>query len=330
MKFFLFFLPILIFADAHIFVLHRINDFRYPYTNTSTKELEKYLKYVKKHNLKALTLSTLVKKIENKKNIDNVVVFTIDDNYKSFYKNGLPLFIKYKIPFTLFVYVKATEDKWGDFMDWMEVKECTKYGELGIHSFAHPHLPKLNNKKIKKDTLKAIALFKKRIGFIPNMYAYPYGEYDRRVQKIISKFFKIIVNQNTGAIDLTTPIYDLDRIALTGKVNIEKKIKLKRLHLKYLKIQRKKNKIIKISGELLDKVPYINIYLTDFGWRYHIKVNNYKFSFSPNFKLKRFRNRVIIRYNYKIFSKIIINEGGYKWNKSINLQKNICKKALTY
>ncbi|GAX86708.1 hypothetical protein LNAT_P0003 [Lebetimonas natsushimae] len=306
MRFFLFFLPILLFAEAHIFVLHRINDPRHSYTNTSTAELEKYFKYIKSHNYKAIKLSTLIKKIKNKENIDNYVVFTIDDNYKSFYINGLPLFKKNNIPFTLFVYTQATEGKWGDFMTWDMVRECAKYGELGVHSYAHPHLPKLSNQEIKEDTFKAINLFKKRIGYVPDMYAYPYGEYDDRVKNIISKYFKIIANQNPGAIDLTTPINDLDRIALTGKVNIAKKLKFKRLHIKNLVIQRNKNLIQKISGKIQENLSYVNIYLTDFGWKYHIKVKNHKFSFYPDFKLKRFRNRVIIRYNYKIFSRMII------------------------
>jgi peptidoglycan/xylan/chitin deacetylase (PgdA/CDA1 family) len=305
MRFFLFFLPILLFAEAHIFVLHRINDSKHPYTNTSTKELEKYFNYIKQHNYKTVKLSTLVKKIEKKENIDKYVVFTIDDNYKSFYKNGLPLFKKYHIPFTLFVYTQATEGKWGDFMTWDMVKECAKYGELGVHSFTHPHLPKLSNKEIEQDTLKAINLFKIRISYVPNMYAYPYGEYDKRVKKIISKYFKVIANQNPGAIDLTTPVDDLDRIALTGKVDIAKKLKLKRLHTK-VNIIRDKNTIKKISGKIQENIPFVNIYLTDFGWKYHIKVKNHKFSFYPDFKLKRFRNRVIIRYNYKIFSRMII------------------------
>ena len=309
MKILIFFLfSIFLLADAHIFVLHRIDDFKHPYTNTSSEELKKYFDYLKKHHYEVITLSELVKKIEKNENIDKDVVFCIDDSYKSFYKNGLPLFKEYHFPFTIFVYVKATDEKWGDFMDWKELRECSKYGELGIHSFAHPHLPLLSNEEIKADTKKAIEVFKKHMGYVPNMYAYPYGEYDERVKKIISKYFKIIANQNPGAVDLTTPINDLDRIALTGKVNIAKKLKLKRLHLKSLKIKRSKNKIVEISGELIDKVPYVNIYITGFGWKYHIKVKDNKFSFYPNFTLKRFRNRVIIRYNYKIISKLILKE----------------------
>jgi predicted phosphatase len=72
MRFFLFFLPILLFAEAHIFVLHRINDSKHPYTNTSTIELEKYFNYIKKHNYKAVKLSTLVKKLKKKKILINM------------------------------------------------------------------------------------------------------------------------------------------------------------------------------------------------------------------------------------------------------------------
>jgi len=304
-KLILFFLPLLLLAEAHIFVLHRIDDFRHPYTNTSSKELKKYFDFLKKNNYKVVKLSTLIKLIKEKKTLKKIVVFTVDDNYKSFYKNGLPLFIKYNFPFTLFVYGKATTYKWGDYMSWDEVKECTKFGELAVHSWAHPHLPSLSDEEIEKDTKKIINVFKKYIGFIPDIYSYPYGEYDERVKNIIKKFFPYIVNQNPGAIDLTTPLDDIDRIALTGKVNIEKKLKIKRLHAD-IEIVRDKNKILQIKGKVYDKIPYINLYLTKMGWVYKIPVKDGFFSFKPNFELKKYRNRVIIKYNYKIISKMII------------------------
>ncbi len=307
MKFFFLFLPIFLFAQAHIFVLHRIDDFRYPYTNTPSKELEKYLKYLKEHDYKVVKLSTLVKLIKEKKPLNKIVVFTIDDSYKSFYKNGLSLFKKYQYPFTLFVYTKATTQHWGDFMNWKQVKECAKYGELGVHSWAHPHLPMLNNKEIIKDTKKAINAFKKYVGYVPKMYAYPYGEYNERVKKIINKFFPIITNQNVGAIDYTSQINDLDRIALTGKVNFLEKLKLKKLHLKNLTIKKNKNKIIEISGTLEENLPYVYIYITSLGWK-KIKTQNKSFSYTPNFNLRKYRNRIIIRYNYKIISKLILKE----------------------
>ena len=301
----LFLLPLWLLADAHIFLLHRVDDFRYPSTNISSKLLEKDIEYLLNHNYKIVSLYTLVKRIKNRQNIDKYVVFNIDDSLKSFYKNGLPVFKKYKIPFTLFVYTKATTEKYGDYMSWSEVKECQKYGELGVHSWAHPHLAMLSNEEIIKDTKKAINAFKKYLGYVPNMYAYPYGEYDERVKRIINKFFPIICNQNEGSVTLNTPLNDIDRIAITGDVSIAKRLKITHLNIKNLKIIRDKNTIKEISGYV--NKPRVEIYITKMGWRW-VKVKNGYFDFKPNFTLKKYRNRIIIRYNNKINTKLILKE----------------------
>jgi len=304
-KLLFFLLPLWLLADAHIFVMHRVNDFRYPSTNISSKLLQKDIQYLLKNHYKIVKLSTLVNRIKNRQNIDKYVVFTIDDSFKSFYENGLPIFKKYKIPFTLFVYGKATTKKYGDYMSWKQVKECQKYGELGVHSWAHPHLAMLSNKAIIQDTKKAINAFKKYLGFVPDMYAYPYGEYDKRVKSIINKFFPIICNQNEGSVTLQTPINDIDRIAITGDVNIAKKLKITHLNIKNLKIIRDKNTIKEISGYV--NKPEVEIYITKMGWRW-VKVKNGFFDFKPNFTLKKYRNRIIIRYNNKIDTKLILKE----------------------
>ena len=304
MKKLILFFPFFLFA-AHIFVLHRVDDFRYPSTNISSKLLEKDIKYLISHNYKIVKLSTLVKRIENNESVKNYAVFTIDDSFKSFYKNGIPIFKKYNVPFTLFVYVESAEEHFGDYMTWNQIKQTQKYGELGIHSWAHPHLAKLSNEEIKKDTQKAIFYFKKHLGYVPNMYAYPYGEYNDRVKNIIKKYFKVICNQNAGAVNKNSPIDDLDRIAITGNVNIAKKLKIDILNVKNLKIIRDKNTITEISGKV--KYPYVFIYITKFGWK-KVKTNNGYFDYKPNFTLKKYRNRVIIRYNNKIKTKLILKE----------------------
>ena len=304
-KLILFLLPLWLLAEAHIFVLHRVDDFRHPSTNISSKKLENDIKYLLKNNYKIVKLSTLVKRIENNESVDKYVVFNIDDSFKSFYKNGLPVFKKYNVPFTLFVYVESADKHYGDFMSWKQIKEASKYGELGIHSYSHPHLAKLSDKKIIEDTQKAINSFKKHLGYVPEMYAYPYGEYDNRVKKIINRYFKVVCNQNPGAVNGKTPLNDIDRIAITGDVNIAKKLKIGILNIQNFQIKRNKNTIKEIRGYV--KYPYVFIYITKLGWK-KIKTNNGYFEYKPHFKLKKYRNRVIIRYNNKIKTKLILKE----------------------
>ena len=299
-----------LFADAHIFVYHRFGDSRYPSTNTSIKELIKEFEYLKKHHYKVISLDKLITLLKEQKDLnDKYVVITIDDGFKSFYENGLKIFKKYNYPFTLFIATKPIEKKFKDFMNWSEVNNCSQYGTIAFHSHSHPHLTHLTNKEIIKDTKIGMKLFKKHLGFRPKYYAYPYGEYDDRVKKIIKSFgFDAIFNQNIGAIDKTSDIFDLDRIALVGKSNI--KLSLKYKHLNALWIEPKKypkDGILKrVEAKIFDDVKRAQIYVTGYGWRW-IDVKSGKIDEKLNLKLNRDRVRVIIKVkNSKINTKILV------------------------
>jgi len=315
--FFLYLLPITPYsllitlkADAHIFVYHRFEDFRYPSTNTSIKELKKEFDYLKDNGYEVITLRRLVEAIKTKEKIpDNWVVLTIDDGYKSFYENALKLFKEYKYPFTLFVSTKPSEQGFQDFMNWKEINECSLYGEIGLHSHSHPHLTHLSDEEIKKDTKTAIRIFKKRLGFFPKYYAYPYGEYDERVKNIIKNFgFDAICNQNMGAIEEKSDIYNLDRIALVGKVNFAEKLKIKYLNAIWFepKIYPKDSILKKVKIKIFEDVTKAELYITDLGWRW-VRVKDGIIEEDLNVKLKKSRVRVIIKVkNSKINTKILV------------------------
>jgi hypothetical protein len=79
----------------------------------------------------------------------------------------------------------------------------------------------------------------------------------------------------------------------------------KNLEVKNLTIKRDDNKIVKISGY----VPYkkVEIYITNLGWKW-VKSKNGYFEYYPNFKLQKFRNRVILKYNNQIYAKMVTKE----------------------
>lgn len=299
-----------LFADAHIFVYHRFGDSRYPSTNTSLKELTKEFDYLKKHHYKVIPLDKLVNLIEEKNKInDKLVVLTIDDGFKSFYQNGLKIFKKYNYPFALFIATKPIELKYRDFMTWNEINNCSQYGFIAFHSYSHPHLTHLSNKEIIKDTKKGLEIFEKYLGYKPKYYAYPYGEYDNRVKKIIKSFgFKAILNQNMGAVNRDSDIYNLDRIALVGKSNI--KLSLRYRHLNALWIEPKsypKDGILKkIKVKIFENIQKAQLYVTGYGWRW-VKVKNGLIDKNLNLKLNKDRIRVIIKIkNSKINTKILV------------------------
>ena len=297
-------------ANAHIFVYHRFADSKHESTNTTLQELEKEFQYFKSNNYEVVPLSKLINKLNNKEAIpDNWVVLTIDDSYKSFYENGLPIFKKYNYPFTLFVYVEATQKKYPDFMTWEQLKESAKYGEISLHSYSHKQLMKLSNEEIFEDTKKSFEIFEKELGFKPKGYTYPFGEYDERVKEQIRRFdFEYILNQNNGSVNINSDVYDLNRVALVGKVDLKEKLKYKTLEANWIepKVYPKDGILKHVKVEVDPNIKNAKLFISTYGWQ-DIKVKNGIIDVKLDKKLNLKRNRVAISTDYyTISNKLLI------------------------
>lgn len=299
-------------ANAHIFVYHRFGDEKHKSTNTSIQELKKEFEYFKKNNYKVVKLSQIIDKINNNEEVpSNWVALTIDDAYKSFYQNGLEIFKEYGYPFSLYVYVEATDKHYRDFMSWDEIKEASKYGEIGLHSYSHPRLLNLSDEEIRLDTKKAYEKFTQKLGFKPLSYAYPYGEYDKRVENVIKEFnFNTILSQSTGSVSKDSNVYEIYRIALVGDVNIKQKLKYTTLNATWYEPKEfpKDGILKKVKVKVNTDKKNLKLYITGLGWR-DIKVKDGIINLDLNEKLKKSRTRIIIGTDfYNITNHIIIKE----------------------
>ena len=302
---------ITLWADAHIFVYHRFGDGRYPSTNTTKSELIKEFKYFKNHNYKVVPLETLVNAIKQKKMIPgNWVVLTIDDNFKSFYENGLEIFKKYHYPFSLFVYIKATQKHYPDYLSWKQLNEIKKYGALEFHSYAHGHLTLMSQREIEADFKKGMQLFEKHLHLKPKYFSYPYGEFTPRVKSIVKSFgFEAIINQNIGAVSKDSDIFDLDRSALVGKTNLPYLLKLRTLKATWIEPKvLPKDKILKvIKVKTNSTISKGSIYISEYGWE-NVTIKNGLFDLRVNKALTLERNRVIVKIGNKISTKLLIKD----------------------
>jgi len=312
---YLFFLVVsfsLAFANAHIFVYHRFDDVRYKSADTTTKELEKQFEYFKSHNYKVVPLEDIVDKLENNQTVpSNWIALTIDDAYKSFYKSGLEVFKKYNYPFSLYVYVEATNRHFGDFMSWDQIKEASKYGSIGLHSYSHPRLQQLSKDEIIEDTKKAYDIFVKKLGFKPTSYAYPYGEYTPEVTKTLKDNFdfRFILNQSTGTVNNDTDKYDMPRIALVGKVNIEHKLRYKSFNVKWYEPKEfpKDGILRRVHAKVDKKYKRLKLYITGEGWR-DVDVKDGIVDIPLNIYLKRARTRIMLGSDVFTISNKVLNK----------------------
>ena len=287
-----------LFADAHIFVYHRFNDNRFKSTSVDNKSLRKQFQYLKDNGYKVIPLSTLVEVLENNQTINNKwVVLSIDDGFKSFYENGFKIFKEFNYTFNLNIYIRAVRKKYSDYLTWKQIKELSKYGEIGLHSYFHPHLVKLSDEKIAYDTNLSINIFKKNMGYVPKVYAYPYGEYNSRVQKIISRFgLKIFLNQDNGAITSSSEITNLNRLGLVGNANLKEFLKYSKFESKLLEPNSypKNGKLTKVIAKVEDiNIKKAKIFITDNGW-IDVDIKNGYINKDMNITLRKRRVRIIL------------------------------------
>lgn len=295
-----------LFSDGHIFVYHRFDDSRYPTTNTSTSELRREFEYFKQNNYQVLPLIDIVEKIKaNEKVPDKWVALTIDDGFKTFYTNGLPIFKEYGYPFTLFIAVMYTEKKYRDYVSWEQLKEISKYGSVEFHTYGHGHYGQMSDEAIKADMDKGLALMKTHLNYDPNLFVYAYGEYDDRVKKVVDQYnFKAVFNQNIGAVNgECTDAYDIDRSALVGQAPFKLYLNFKELcgvtfqsPLTY-----PHDKVVKTVEVTLDdhNITDAEIFISNNGWN-RVKVKEGKIVYHANKRVKLDRIKIGVKVQNRI------------------------------
>jgi len=299
-------------ADAHIFVYHRFGDTRHPSTNTSLSELRKEFNYFKKHGYKVIKLEKLVNALKEGRDIpDNWIVLTIDDNFKSFYKKGLPIFKEFGYPFTIFLYLKATEEKYRDYTSFAQLREIAKYGSFEYHSYSHGHMANMSEKQIRADFDKGLAIFQKELGVRPKYFVYPYGEYNELLEKITKEYgFEAVLNQNMGAVSKGTDIFDIDRCALVGKPKLKTYLGFKELHNVEIlepKSYPKNGVLTRVKAKVDKNAKKAFVYIRGHGWR-SVKVKDGIIDYKTSKKIRGKRMKIGIQVGMKLKVKVFMGK----------------------
>ena len=183
-------------------IYHRFGDHQYPSTNISPDLFEMHVKYLVQHNIPCITFSEAIKMLRDGTQTGRYCVLTIDDAFKSFYQKGFPILKKYNVKATLFLNTSTLDG--GDYMSSDHIKEVMEYGiEIGNHTHSHAYFLNYGegqrNTLFRADIKKAEDILFKTFGAIPVIFAYPYGEYDPAMEKVLEEMgFIGAAAQNSG------------------------------------------------------------------------------------------------------------------------------------
>jgi peptidoglycan/xylan/chitin deacetylase (PgdA/CDA1 family) len=208
-------------VDIVCFIYHRFGDNRYPSTNTSVSLFRKQLKYLRDNNFKIINFSEAVDLVlNNRLDVDKTAVITVDDAFKSFKENAMPLLIEFGYKATIFVNTETVGA--GDYMTWEDLKAIQGEGiEIGNHTHSHSYFLNNKNNKInffRADIQTSRNLIHQNLGIVPLIFAYPYGEFDDELKaEIVSMGFKAAAGQFAGVLYELSDIYAIPRFPINDE-----------------------------------------------------------------------------------------------------------------
>ena len=203
---------------------HRFNESKYPSTNIQMDIFKQQIKIIKDSNYKFNNPNEF-EKMFNTPKIKKEILITIDDAFLSFYQEAWPFLKINKIPFILFVSTEPVGKR--GYMTWSQIREVESedFAFIGHHSHTHDYLINEANDQFISDIEKANKIFLKELGYIPNLFSYPFGEYSKFMKNYVSKNFKFAFGQHSGVIDLNKDKFELPRFPINEKYGELKRFK---------------------------------------------------------------------------------------------------------
>ena len=185
---------------------------------------DEQMRMIKKFNYKFYDPGRFIPEFESPKKAKEILI-TIDDGFKSFYNEAWPYLKKNKIPFILFVSTEPVGKN--GYMSWDEIKEIEKsdFGYIGHHSHTHEYLIDMSNEEFINDIETATKIFKEKLGYVPKIFSYPFGEYSLYMKNYISENFDVAFGQHSGVIDRNKDKFELPRFPINEKYGDLKRFK---------------------------------------------------------------------------------------------------------
>jgi peptidoglycan/xylan/chitin deacetylase (PgdA/CDA1 family) len=223
------------------------------------------------------------------------ILLTIDDAFESFYLEAWPYLKKNRIPFILFISTEPVGKK--GYMNWDQINEieAEEFVFIGHHSHSHGYLIDKTNNQFILDIEKANKIFLSNLGYIPNLFSYPFGEYSKFMKDYISQNFKFAFGQHSGVIDVNKDKFELSRFPINENYGDLKRFKsiINSYPLEYKKLLPLEKKLTKENNPPKFKVKFfekqknlknINCYSNEAnGWK-KSKTNYYNQELTIEFR----------------------------------------------
>lgn len=200
--------------SATFLIYHRFGEDQIPLTNVRLDQFEAHVAELTAGDYHFPSMDEAIAAIRNDTALPaRSVVITVDDAYRSALMEAWPRLKAAGIPMTLFVATDPVDQGLPGYLSWTEIRRLHEEGvTIGHHTASHLHMVEAGRAKSRRDIERASERFRTELGFVPELFAYPFGEYSRELAEMVRDMgFKAAFAQYSGGAQVGQNVYDLPR-----------------------------------------------------------------------------------------------------------------------
>ncbi|MCK5663714.1 MAG: polysaccharide deacetylase family protein [Thiotrichaceae bacterium] len=198
------------YAANHCVILqyHHFSDKTPAITSVTPKQFDNHLEYLQRNDFHVMSLRDVALSLKHQLELpEKCISLTVDDAYISVYQEAYPKLKKLGWPLTVFVNTEAVDKGIKAAMTWSQMREMSKNGvSFENHGFAHMHMIRKKPQETERQWLTRVGQdiqiaqhrITKEIGIKPDLFAFPYGEYNPVLLDLIAGMGLIGFGQQSG------------------------------------------------------------------------------------------------------------------------------------
>jgi len=209
----------LITLEVPILMYHDVSRMGGRGINLSTQVFSAQMDYLQKNGYTSVSLDQVAAALRGQATLPpKPVALTFDDGWAHVYTDAVPVLQSHGFRATFFVLAGCSNWHSPTFLSWEQIKSLRAAGMwIGVHSFTHPVLSRLNAVGLRREIVDAKTEIEKNGGGPVTVFAYPYGALSPRVvQAVQDAGYVAAVTINPRLQQRSDQIYRLNRITLSN------------------------------------------------------------------------------------------------------------------
>lgn len=208
-------------VDQHkavILTYFRIGEHYHPEESLDTAAFLAQMQFLQDKNYKILPLPEIINALKSGETLpERSIAITFEGAHKSILKTAIPYLVSNDIPFTLVLAPSYPQSNKTDYMSWDELKNLPRnLVSYGVLPYSYRRLAGKSNTDIQTEMNLTKITFRENTGSEPEIFVYPYGEYDSAMMKIVQEHgYKAALGMHSGVAYQGSNIFALPRFAIT-------------------------------------------------------------------------------------------------------------------